>query len=203
MNTAMPNCRSYRMRGTGKSGNLESDLERQNPDLLVIMTLSIATRSAATILRRQLLHCSVRRLSVLTSHHHACNLIFSHPRLAVTTHRYFASTHAPPVHDVNGVPTISAADARDALDDFDVIIDVREPHELSVGVVSPSINIPLANIENISAETQKQIDSFKGKEVLLYCRAGRRSEKAAQILAKSGVRAVNLAGGYTAYSALK
>jgi len=39
----------------------------------------------------------------------------------------------------------------------------------------------------------------KEKPVAVYCRSGRRSEKAAKILAKQGFKVVNLKGGILAY----
>lgn len=63
-----------------------------------------------------------------------------------------------------------------------VIVDVRTPEEFMQGHVPNAINIPLSDIiKNTSV-----LASSKEKQLVLYCRSGRRAGKAADILSKSG-----------------
>jgi len=71
-----------------------------------------------------------------------------------------------------------------------LLIDVREPSEFKDGYIKGAINIPLGQFENRLQEIPKE------KDVVVYCRSGRRSAEASQILVKNGYRKVfNLEGG--------
>lgn len=75
----------------------------------------------------------------------------------------------------------------------DVVIDVRTPHEFADGHIPGAINIPLYQLD-------KRIGTLPGigksSRILVYCRSGRRSELAAEMLQKHGYRHVSNAGGY-------
>ncbi|WP_157699009.1 rhodanese-like domain-containing protein [Bernardetia litoralis] len=77
-----------------------------------------------------------------------------------------------------------------------IMIDVREIEELKIISydVDTIINIPLSNFE---MEFERQSKSFsKNKRLIIVCRSGRRSQKAAQILlAKEYSQIYNLKGG--------
>jgi rhodanese-related sulfurtransferase len=51
------------------------------------------------------------------------------------------------------------------------------------------------------SQVQQWQSEFQGKEVLLQCRSGARSQQVAQYLAGRGITAHNLAGGLMAWSA--
>ncbi|CCO07934.1 rhodanese-like domain-containing protein [Desulforamulus hydrothermalis] len=71
-----------------------------------------------------------------------------------------------------------------------LLIDVREPSEFQEGYLPGAVNIPLGQLENRLQEISKD------KDVVLYCRSGRRSALAADIMVKNGFQRVfNLAGG--------
>jgi len=77
-----------------------------------------------------------------------------------------------------------------------VIVDVCEPKEFAVGHVPNAINIPLANLPSRIGELEK----YKGKPVVVACRAGNRSMKGAMVLSKNGFESVySLAGGLMAW----
>lgn len=79
-------------------------------------------------------------------------------------------------------------------DDF-ILIDVREPHEHEEFNVGGSL-YPLGNIINAIVE----LEDHKDKEVIVYCRSGRRSATAQQFLQQSGYQNVrNLEGGMLAW----
>lgn len=65
------------------------------------------------------------------------------------------------------------------------LVDVRTFEEFRSGSVKNAINIPLDSLEN-------QLYRFKDKKnIILFCRSGRRSEKAQQILKANGITAYN------------
>lgn len=75
-----------------------------------------------------------------------------------------------------------------------VFVDVRNPQELKDGMVQGSINIPLPEIKQRFAELPKD------KDLLVYCRSGRRSEVATYFLMQQGYEKVhNVLGGFLAY----
>jgi rhodanese-related sulfurtransferase len=92
------------------------------------------------------------------------------------------------------IPVVLVGDYKKIANEFDAIIDVREPKELVDGAIPGSVNIPLGNIEADPNQTQ-----FKDKKVLVYCRAGIRSAKAVAAMQKHGIHAVNLGGGFLAW----
>ncbi|MDX1695342.1 MAG: rhodanese-like domain-containing protein [Ketobacteraceae bacterium] len=63
-----------------------------------------------------------------------------------------------------------------------VVIDVRSPEEYAEGHVPGAINIP----HNQMDEHQDTLSSLKGKELLLYCRSGRRAGMAESQLTEKG-----------------
>jgi len=70
------------------------------------------------------------------------------------------------------------------------LIDVREPSEFKEGYLKGAVNIPLGQIEGGLQEIPKD------KDVVVYCRTGKRSAEASKILVKNGYKKVfNLEGG--------
>ena len=65
-----------------------------------------------------------------------------------------------------------------------VLVDVRSEKEFGEGSVKGAINIPVDTID-------KQAYQLKGKKVVVFCRSGKRAEKAYQILKKQGVNVYN------------
>ena len=72
-----------------------------------------------------------------------------------------------------------------------IILDVREQEEFDEGHVPGAILIPYTEIEN-KAETMLP---DKDKQILVYCRSGRRSKIASESLAKLGYTNVKEFGG--------
>lgn len=83
--------------------------------------------------------------------------------------------------------------------DSAIMIDVREIEELEILSydVDSIINIPLKDLSNFEIEFEKQSQRFsKNKKIILVCRSGRRSQRAAKILVEKGYSSVyNLKGG--------
>lgn len=74
-----------------------------------------------------------------------------------------------------------------------IFVDVRTPKEVAQGTVTGSLNIPLQQIQNRYAELPKD------KNLLVFCRSGKRSRAASEFLAQQGYTKVyNVDGGFLA-----
>jgi rhodanese-related sulfurtransferase len=79
-----------------------------------------------------------------------------------------------------------------------ILVDVREKDEVMEGIIEGALWIPLSKLQ--SNETNfSEIDSKldRSKKIVVYCRSGNRSAKAASILTQNGYTVQN-AGGYSA-----
>ncbi|MDD5391449.1 MAG: rhodanese-like domain-containing protein [Thiothrix sp.] len=80
--------------------------------------------------------------------------------------------------------------------DDSAVLDVREEAEVRAGKIKGARHIPLAQLKSRMAE----LDAFKDKPVLVYCRSGNRSAHACSLMTKVGFQDVsNLAGGIVAW----
>lgn len=76
------------------------------------------------------------------------------------------------------------------------IVDVREPFELADGRISGAENVPLGTLDRAARGWRRD------EPLILVCRSGARSGRAAAALAAAGFQAVvNLAGGMLAWQA--
>jgi rhodanese-related sulfurtransferase len=66
--------------------------------------------------------------------------------------------------------------------DAPFVLDVRTPEEYASGYVPGAANIPYDQIASRLSEVPKD------KEVVLYCRSGRRAQMAAEVLASNGYK---------------
>ncbi len=94
---------------------------------------------------------------------------------------------------VDGIPQITVQELKakqDAKESF-FLLDVREPHEVPIASLG-ALLIPVGSLESRVAE----IPVTKDTEIVVHCRTGARSQKAALILKNAGFTNVeNLAGG--------
>jgi phage shock protein E len=67
-----------------------------------------------------------------------------------------------------------------------VLLDVRTPDEFAAGHIPGAVNIPHDQLPNRLAE----LAGAKNKEVVVYCRSGRRSAIAQETLTKEGFKSV-------------
>lgn len=72
-----------------------------------------------------------------------------------------------------------------------LLIDVRSPEEYNEGHIKFAINMPIDTFE----KEMSKIDSFKDKDVVLYCNSGKKSGQVADILVKNGFTKVYNADG--------
>ena len=99
---------------------------------------------------------------------------------------------------VDGIPQISVESLKrklDAKEDI-FVLDVREPHEIPIANIGAPF-IPVGELEKRVGELAAQ----KDREIVVHCRSGARSQKAALILKNAGFQHVeNLAGGILAWA---
>jgi rhodanese-related sulfurtransferase len=82
-----------------------------------------------------------------------------------------------------------------------VLLDVRTPEEYGgeLGHLAGAILIPLHDLPARIGE----LDDRRGSRILVYCRTGRRSLVASEMLVKRGHDAVNVEGGIVAWNEQK
>ena len=94
---------------------------------------------------------------------------------------------------VDGIPQISVQELKRKQDEHEnfFLLDVREPHEVPIA----SLGAPLIPVGSLEARIG-EIPVAKDAEIVIHCRSGARSQKAALILKNAGFTNVsNLAGG--------
>jgi adenylyltransferase/sulfurtransferase len=99
----------------------------------------------------------------------------------------------PARNDVPEITPTELAARLDAKEEFD-LIDVREPYEWQLGRLPTARLIPLGQLP----AALSTLDSTR--DIVVYCRSGRRSADATMELRAAGFRAVNLAGGILRWS---
>jgi len=99
---------------------------------------------------------------------------------------------------VDGIPQISVEALKQKLDAREdvFVLDVREPHEYQIVNIGAPL-IPLGSLESRIGELAAQ----KDREIVVHCKTGGRSQKAALALKQAGFTNVsNLTGGITAWA---
>jgi len=94
---------------------------------------------------------------------------------------------------------LNADAARGLLAGGALLADVREPIELAeTGKLEGALNLPLTTLKQHAAHgsTPAELGVDKNRPVILYCRSGRRSQEAGQILLRHGFTRVYNLGGY-------
>ena len=77
-----------------------------------------------------------------------------------------------------------------------LLLDVRTEPERKGGHIKGSVHIPLNQLR----KRQQELDKYKNKEIVCYCRSGNRSLNAAVFLQKHGFNASNLKGGMNSWN---
>ena len=96
----------------------------------------------------------------------------------------------------NGIPQITVQELKSRLDAGEDVqlIDVREPYEAQIAQIGGRL-IPKGEVPNRLAEIDR------GREVVVHCKSGGRSQQIAEFLKQAGYeRVANLAGGILAWS---
>jgi sulfur-carrier protein adenylyltransferase/sulfurtransferase len=96
----------------------------------------------------------------------------------------------------NGIPQISPTELKQRLDAGEdvIVLDVREQFEYQIANIGGRL-IPLNEVPQRLGEIERD------REIVIHCKSGGRSQRAAEFLAQQGYTKVsNLAGGITAWS---
>ena len=116
---------------------------------------------------------------------------------ALIDYEEFCGIHPPTSAAAPLDHEISVQDLKARLDrgDRPVIVDVREPHEVQICRIDGARMIPLREIPSRYTELDPN------QEIVLHCKLGQRSERAAQFLREQGYTKVrNLRGGIDAWA---
>ena len=101
----------------------------------------------------------------------------------------------------DSIKTVSADEfAHIIKSDSVILVDVRTADEYNAGHIEGARNIDVLkdDFNNIATTSLP-----KDKEIAVYCRSGKRSMKAANILAKDGFKVINLKGGWLEWTDYK
>ncbi|HLE32714.1 MAG TPA: rhodanese-like domain-containing protein, partial [Bacteroidota bacterium] len=94
-----------------------------------------------------------------------------------------------------GQPVIAPLEVQVLLqkDSTVVILDVRTEAEYKgeTGHLANAVLIPLQKLE----ERLKELEPYRSRTIVTYCRSGRRSAQASTLLKENGFHAVNMKGG--------
>jgi rhodanese-related sulfurtransferase len=90
-----------------------------------------------------------------------------------------AASTASPVRPITADALLARQHAKDP---SLVVLDVRTPEEFAEGHVPGAVNVPHDQVGARLGELQ----SLKDKDVVLYCRSGRRAGMAAEVLQQAG-----------------
>ena len=89
---------------------------------------------------------------------------------------------------------VGPAEAQTAVAAGAILLDVREPQEWAAGHAPDARHIPLGDLPARMRELPSQ------RPVVVVCRSGHRSARAARLLADHGLDASNLKGGMSAWA---
>ncbi len=80
-----------------------------------------------------------------------------------------------------------------------VLVDIREPSEWAeAGVAAPAVLLPKSDFDGDKKQWKDFLAKVGDKQVILYCRSGRRSDAVATALAAKGLKVAN-AGGFQSW----
>ena len=103
---------------------------------------------------------------------------------------------AGPAAVVNGIAQMQPTELKRRMDAGDklFVLDVREPYEFAIAQIGGHL-IPLNDLP------QRVCELDANREIVVHCKVGGRSQKAAEFLAQNGFKNIhNLAGGITAWA---
>jgi rhodanese-related sulfurtransferase len=97
---------------------------------------------------------------------------------------------------VRSLANYSGAEAKQKVEAGSVLLDVRTASERQSSSIPRSIHIPLQELP----ARMKELEKYRGREIICYCASGSRSVNAALKLKKTGFKAGNLKGGIAAWN---
>jgi rhodanese-related sulfurtransferase len=111
----------------------------------------------------------------------------AHAFLAVFSLSAAVAAEAPKVAPTEAAKLVAEGKA--------VLVDCREPNEWKeTGVAAPAVLLPKSDFDGDQKAWKEFLAQNSGKQILVYCRSGRRSGAVAGALAEKGVKAANVGG---------
>ena len=82
-----------------------------------------------------------------------------------------------------------------------VLVDVRTPQEYNgpLGHIDGALLMPVQTL----ADSVKNLEKYKDKTIIVYCRSGNRSQEGTKILQENGFKAINVLGGMKAWNKME
>jgi len=97
------------------------------------------------------------------------------------------AAEVPPLAPAEAAKLVAAGKA--------VLVDIREPAEWAeAGVAAPAVLLPKSDFDGDKKQWKDFLAKVGDKQIILYCRSGRRAETVGRALAAEG-RSVTNAGG--------
>ncbi len=165
--------------------------------LLLVDALGMSFRTLKLRKNPECPACGTREIKELIDYDQFCGI--APP--STTNGPLEASSHGVTpqgAHKIEGIPQLSVEELKKRIDagDKPFILDVREPHEYAI----VNIGAPLIPVGQVASRI-KDIPVAKDHEIVVHCKTGGRSQKAALTLKQAGFTNVkNLAGGITAWA---
>lgn len=107
-----------------------------------------------------------------------------------------SKTSDPPAPSVAASPSaIDPAAAKRLIAGGAVVLDVRTVEEYVDGSLNGATNIPIDDLPARIAEVDALVGSDRTKPIVVYCKSGRRAEKAKEHLTAAGYTQVVNGGG--------
>jgi rhodanese-related sulfurtransferase len=131
---------------------------------------------------------SVAKITAITS---TSKKSFDEAVRALMVAALVAGVFAAPV-SLASPPTVTPQQVHEmqgAKDTAPFVLDVRTPEEYASGHVPGAVNVPYDQVASRLAEIPRD------KDVVLYCRSGRRAGLAAEVLEKAGYKELQLMQG--------
>jgi rhodanese-related sulfurtransferase len=94
------------------------------------------------------------------------------------------------------ITNITVQDLKEKLSGQPFIIDVRSPEEHEKGHIDTAQNFPIGDLP-------KNLDTLREHDTIyVHCQMGGRSKRASDYLTKEGLNAINIEGGWDAWTKL-
>lgn len=95
-----------------------------------------------------------------------------------------------------GLQHYTPSEVKERIKAGSILLDVRTAGERSSRSIPQSVHIPLQEI----GSRMKELERYRGKEIICYCASGSRSVSAAIKLKRAGFTAGNLKGGMASWN---
>ncbi len=171
---------------------------------VIKMILGIGTPLIGRLLLIDALHMQFRTLKVrknpdcpICGEHRTIHQLIDYEQFCGLPSRNSEAAAQQPAESEVPEITVHELKARLERGDRPVILDVRKPHEVQIASIGHDLLIPVDEL----SERLSELEPYRDREIVVYCRSGARSARATKLLQEAGFRDVkNLKGGILAWS---